>query len=316
MVRRADAFNLLGSVAEKALAMGRADEAERLLASPLADVVEASRAGKRLSPWLVDMAARFAAKLATCHREGGVGRLRRSSSTTRRLRPCPGPVIDELYNAFRKVNAIDLVRLRGYVAHLREKQASLRAGGALPVPASRGARAARRASLIGCSGAGAAKVCQARFAAAARAMAARSVLVVDRAERVSRARPVARRTWVRSRETLRSGRRTPRAARPRGSGGASPRRHAPAADRRRPRRASTARAPTRCWARGEAVTPSCRTRAGRARRSRAPTASRQTRVLERGLARAKRFSPARPRMATRASGSARDWRVRRRTPLL
>src|SRR5450631_4009210 len=65
MIRRADAFNLLGSVAEKALAMGRADEAERLLASALADVIEASRAGKRMAPPLVDMAARFSAKLAS-----------------------------------------------------------------------------------------------------------------------------------------------------------------------------------------------------------------------------------------------------------
>jgi hypothetical protein len=123
MVRRADAFNLLGSVAEKALAMGRADEAERLLASPLADVVEASRAGKRLSPWLVDMAARFAAKLATSTAKGAwadyVVELYDAQT-----RPCPGPVIDELYNAFRKVNAVDLVRLRGYVAHLREKLAT------------------------------------------------------------------------------------------------------------------------------------------------------------------------------------------------
>ncbi len=123
MVRRADAFNLLGSVAEKALAMGRADEAERLLASPLADVVEASRAGKRLSPWLVDMAARFAAKLATSTAKGAwadyVVELYDAQT-----RPCPGPVIDELYNAFRKVNAVDLVRLRAYVTHLREKLAS------------------------------------------------------------------------------------------------------------------------------------------------------------------------------------------------
>ena len=123
MVRRADAFNLLGSVAEKALAMGRADEAERLLASPLADVVEASRAGKRLSPWLVDMAARFAAKLATSTAKGAwadyVVELYDAQT-----RPCPGPVIDELYNAFRKVNAVDLVRLRAYVAHLREKLAT------------------------------------------------------------------------------------------------------------------------------------------------------------------------------------------------
>jgi predicted component of type VI protein secretion system len=124
MVRRAEAFTLLGSVAEKALAMGRADEAERLLASPLADVVEASRAGKRLSPWLVDMAARFAAKLATATAKGAwadyVIELYDAQG-----RPCPAPVVDELYSAFRKVNAIDLARLRAYVAQLREKQASL-----------------------------------------------------------------------------------------------------------------------------------------------------------------------------------------------
>jgi hypothetical protein len=123
MVRRADAFNLLGSVAEKALAMGRADEAERLLASPLADVVEASRAGKRLSPWLVDMAARFAAKLATSTAKGAWADYVVELYDAQ-LRPCPGPVIDELYNAFRKVNAVDLVRLRAYVAHLREKLAT------------------------------------------------------------------------------------------------------------------------------------------------------------------------------------------------
>src|SRR6478609_9507538 len=45
VIRRADAFNLLGSVADKALAMGRADEAERILASALADVIEACRGG-------------------------------------------------------------------------------------------------------------------------------------------------------------------------------------------------------------------------------------------------------------------------------
>jgi len=124
MVRRADAFNLLGSVAEKALVMGRADEAERLLASPLADVVEASRAGKRLSPWLVDMAARFAAKLATATAKGAWADYVIELYDAQ-LRPCPAPVVDELYSAFRKVNAVDLVRLRRYLARLRERQASL-----------------------------------------------------------------------------------------------------------------------------------------------------------------------------------------------
>ncbi len=124
MMRRAGAFNLLGSVAEKALAMGRADEAERLLASALADVVEASRAGKRLSAPLVDVAARFAAKLATATTKGAwadyVIELYDAQG-----RPCPAAVVDELYNAFRKVNAIDVVRLRQYLNQLREKQAML-----------------------------------------------------------------------------------------------------------------------------------------------------------------------------------------------
>jgi pSer/pThr/pTyr-binding forkhead associated (FHA) protein len=121
MVRRADAFNLLAGVAEKALAMGRADEAERLLAAPLADVVDASRAGKRLAPTLVDVAARFAAKLATATAKGAwadcVIELYQAQG-----RPCSAQVIDELYNAFRKVNAIDLARLRAYLAVLHEKQ--------------------------------------------------------------------------------------------------------------------------------------------------------------------------------------------------
>lgn len=120
MVRRADAFNLLGSVAEKALAMGRADEAERILASALTDVIEASRAGKTLTPGLVDMAAKFSAKLATATGKGAwadyVVELYEAQG-----RPCPAAVIDELYSAFRKVNAVDLVRLRTYLAQLRER---------------------------------------------------------------------------------------------------------------------------------------------------------------------------------------------------
>ncbi len=123
MVRRADAFQLLGGVAEKALAMGKAAEAERILASPLADVIEASRAGKRVTPTLVDQAARFSAKLATATGKGAwADYVVELYSAQQRM--CPAPVIDELYNAMRKVTAIDLVRLRSYVEQLRQKVAS------------------------------------------------------------------------------------------------------------------------------------------------------------------------------------------------
>ena len=119
MVRRADQFKLLSGVAEKALAMGKAGEAERLLASALADVIEATRAGRPLPPTLVDQAAKFSAKLATATGKGGwadyVIELYQAQK-----RPCPAHVIDELYNAMRKVTAVDLHRLRSYVAMLRQ----------------------------------------------------------------------------------------------------------------------------------------------------------------------------------------------------
>jgi predicted component of type VI protein secretion system len=118
MVRRADQFKLLGGVAEKALAMGRAGEAERLLASALADVIEATRAGRFLPPMLVDQAAKFSAKLATATGKGGWADYVIELYDAQK-RPPPAPVIDELYNAMRKVTAVDMVRLRNYIASLR-----------------------------------------------------------------------------------------------------------------------------------------------------------------------------------------------------
>src|SRR4051794_4550732 len=119
MVRRADQFKLLSGVAEKALAMGKAGEAERLLASALADVIEATRSGRPLPPTLVDQAAKFSAKLATATGKGGWADYVIELYAAQK-RPCPAHVIDELYNAMRKVTAVDLNRLRGYVAMLRQ----------------------------------------------------------------------------------------------------------------------------------------------------------------------------------------------------
>jgi predicted component of type VI protein secretion system len=122
--RRAEAFRLLAGVADKALALGRAEEAERLLATALLEVVEASRTGRHPSASLVDTAARLAAKLATATSKGAwADYVIELYDAQGRL--CPAAVIDELYGALRKVNAVDLPRLRGYVARLRDRQASL-----------------------------------------------------------------------------------------------------------------------------------------------------------------------------------------------
>jgi hypothetical protein len=123
VARRADAFSLLGKVAEKALALGRTEEAERLLTAALADVMEGSRAGKHLPPALVDTAARFASKLASSTTKGAWVDYTIELYVAQN-RVCPGPVIDELYAALRKVSAFDIVRLRAYVARLRERLAT------------------------------------------------------------------------------------------------------------------------------------------------------------------------------------------------
>ena len=123
MIRRQDAFTLLTGVADKALAMGRAAEAERILASPLADVIEASRAGKKLTPGLVDQAARFSAKLATATGKGTWADYVVELYSAQ-MRPIPAPVIDELYNALRRVASVDLHRLRSYIESLKADASS------------------------------------------------------------------------------------------------------------------------------------------------------------------------------------------------
>jgi FHA domain len=122
--RRAAVFRLLGGVADKALALGRAEDAERLLTTPLGEILAYSRGGSSLPVDLVDRAARFAARLATATAKGAWADYV-IELYDEQERPCPAPVVDELYNALRKVSAIDLGRLRAYVAHLRERQATL-----------------------------------------------------------------------------------------------------------------------------------------------------------------------------------------------
>jgi pSer/pThr/pTyr-binding forkhead associated (FHA) protein len=121
---RLNTFGILGSLADKAVALGRGDEAERILSAPLAELLESQRAGGETPPEILERAARYAAVLAaTTGKASWFDYV--IDLYTELGRPCPAEVVDELYSVLRKVGAIDLKLLRRYVELLRSNAASL-----------------------------------------------------------------------------------------------------------------------------------------------------------------------------------------------
>jgi hypothetical protein len=115
---RADAFGLLGSLADKALAMGRGTEAERILGVHLGNVLEDARGGRSLAAETCKQASVYAVKLA-----GATGKASWVDYVfelfTAVKQPCPVEVVDELYEAVRKVSGLNAKALRGYLEILR-----------------------------------------------------------------------------------------------------------------------------------------------------------------------------------------------------
>ncbi len=121
--RSRQSFQLLGGVADKALAMGRVEEAERLLQTMLLDVITRAREGQLIDPATAEAAAQYAARLGGATTRGAwvdyVFELYR-----RMKKPIAAPVVDELYTVVRKAKNIDLALVRGYVADLRAAAAT------------------------------------------------------------------------------------------------------------------------------------------------------------------------------------------------
>jgi hypothetical protein len=112
-------FRLLAGVADKALAMGRAEEAERILQTLLTDILTRAREGKLTETQIAETAARYAARLGGATGKGAwVDYVFQLYTFTRR--PLPAPVIDELYTVVRRVKALDVNAFRMYLAELRQ----------------------------------------------------------------------------------------------------------------------------------------------------------------------------------------------------
>ncbi len=121
--KRVHELSLVGAVAEKAMALGRADDAQRLLERPLREILEKARGrtSQRWDPQSDAMAAQRAANLAV--------RLASALSKgewvdyvfdlfTARAELLPQPVVDELYTVLRKIR-VDGGRLRDYLEVIR-----------------------------------------------------------------------------------------------------------------------------------------------------------------------------------------------------
>lgn len=104
-------------LAEKALALGRADEAERILQRALNDALEAARRPEADAA-SAELSASLAARLATAT---GSGRWFDASVGVYRTRGevPPAQVIDLLFAAAHKVKAIDKALFREYVAAMK-----------------------------------------------------------------------------------------------------------------------------------------------------------------------------------------------------
>jgi len=115
--KRVHALSLIGAVADKALALGRPEEAERLLKRPLESLLERVRANPDAAelraggafPRAADLALRLA---AATHNPEWVHFL--FDLYGARAEPLPPATVDQLYDLVRNVR-IELRRLRAYV---------------------------------------------------------------------------------------------------------------------------------------------------------------------------------------------------------
>lgn len=122
--RRVTALSFIGSLADKALTMGRAEEAERILHRSLYDLLDKTRAGTLPPPEVAAKAAMYAAKLATATSKGSwIEYIFALYSCTEQL--VPGSVVDELYSSVRKVKSLDMSILRNYLESLRKRSGQL-----------------------------------------------------------------------------------------------------------------------------------------------------------------------------------------------
>lgn len=116
--RRADAFQLLSGVVDKALALGRGEEAEHLIGTHLVAALADASTGRGVPADIARTAARYALKLCAATNKSNwldfAVRLYRALA-----QPMPLPIVDEMYTLVGRMRGMDRALLRDYLDTLR-----------------------------------------------------------------------------------------------------------------------------------------------------------------------------------------------------
>jgi pSer/pThr/pTyr-binding forkhead associated (FHA) protein len=118
--RSADVFQLLAGVVDKALALGRGEEAEHIIGAHLNAAMRDAESGRRVSPDLARSAAGYALKLASAtNKASWIDYTVRLYHLLRLALPLA--LVDDMYSLLRRVRGIDLALLREYNEALRAR---------------------------------------------------------------------------------------------------------------------------------------------------------------------------------------------------
>jgi pSer/pThr/pTyr-binding forkhead associated (FHA) protein len=124
--RSADIFQLLAGVVDKALALGRGEEAEHIIGTHLRTALNDAQQGKRVSPDIARSAAGYALKLAGATGKAAWFDYTIALYSALRL-VLPLGLVDDMYALLKRVRSVDLIALREYTVVLKERQDSLTA---------------------------------------------------------------------------------------------------------------------------------------------------------------------------------------------